>query len=262
MLEGKSAFIALLIIVGIITIFIVKIRQSMVRYEEEEEEKRAVFGERQRTKEDYLIVDETGKTILMQAVIQGFREGVDHILGQASKKAINLATDDGTTALHYAVATGDPEIVAKLLSGGAKADPQDHDGRTPLWLASQRENCRIIELLLEYRADIDVRSGREQMTPLMASALYGRTEVVDVLLDNRADATPISIEGKTAADYGRENLARNMGSNVALNQQLTTMVLKLEAAEKGEPFIDAVAAPPEHGVHEDFAADDSFTVEE
>lgn len=238
MLEGKSAFVLLAAIVAIITFFIVKIRQSMDQFDEEEAEKREVLRERVRTKDDYLIVDDTGKTLLMQAVTQGFREGVELILAQAGPEAINFATEDGTTALHYAAATGDAQIVSRLLSGGALPDAGDTMARTPLWLAAQRENARIVEVLLEYGANINVQAGREHMTPLMVAALYSRIDVVNMLLDNGADATLLSNEGKTAALYAQENLGRNMGVNVAANQRMTEMVLRLESAASGASVLD------------------------
>ena len=38
-------------------------------------------------------------------------------------------------------------------------------------------------------------------------------------------------ENKSAADYAREQLDLNMGNSVTENQQLTQMILKLEASE-------------------------------
>ncbi|HIJ79331.1 MAG: ankyrin repeat domain-containing protein [Desulfobulbaceae bacterium] len=187
-------------------------------------------------KDDYLIFDETGKTLLMQAVIQGFVDGVDHILAQSGRGVINFATVDGTTALHYAIAAGDPTIVAKLLSGGAKTDAADNDGRTPLWLAAQKQDSRMVTILLDYGATIDKETGGSHITPLMVAAKNGRYEVVDILLERGADAAKKSAENKTAADYARGSLDNNMGNSVNQNQALTRMILKLEAAERLDDY--------------------------
>ena len=241
MLEGNSAFIALVIIVGIITFFIVKVRQSMERLEGRELVFQDALDKQALHKDDHLIFDESGKTLLMQAVIQGFSDGVDHILAQSGHGVVNFATSDGTTALHYSVSVGDASIVAKLLSAGAKTDAADNDGRTPLWLAAQKKDARMVSILLDYGANINKHTGGSQITPLMAAAKNGRCEVVDILLERGADAAKKSVENKSAADYAREQIDLNMGTCVTENQLLTKMIIKLEAAERGDDYsIDVI----------------------
>jgi ankyrin repeat protein len=182
--------------------------------------------------DDFFVVDATGKTILMQAVAQGFEEGVDHVLVKASMEAVNSATDDGTTALHCAIAPGNPAIVSRLLDFGAQPNVADHDGRTPLWLAAHKEDARIAALLLGYKADPNCRVGKNRLTPLMVAAKNGRIEVVNLLLDRGADPLLAAEDGRTAAQFARENFKVNMVDHVAHNQKLARMVLRLEAGLK------------------------------
>ncbi|HEX9716173.1 MAG TPA: ankyrin repeat domain-containing protein, partial [Desulfurivibrionaceae bacterium] len=135
MSDGYTAILALFTLVAIITFFLVRVSRSKeLRDEEGDDRKRGFFGRFQR-QDDFFVVDATGKTILMQAAAQGFAEGIDHVLVKASVEAVNSATDDGTTALHCAIAPGNPAIVSRLLDFGAQPNVADHDGRTPLWLA-------------------------------------------------------------------------------------------------------------------------------
>ncbi|MFH1021403.1 MAG: ankyrin repeat domain-containing protein [Pseudomonadota bacterium] len=227
--DGYTAIFALFALVAIVTFFLVRVSRSMdLRDEEGGDGKNGLFG-RVRRRDDFFVVDATGKTILMQAAAQGFEEGIDHVLVKASVAAVNSATDDGTTALHCAIAPGNPAIVSRLLDFGAHPNVADHDGRTPLWLAVHKEDARIAALLLDYKADPNCRVGKNRLTPLMAAAKNGRIEIVNLLLDRGADPRLVSEDGRTAAQFARENFRANMVDQRSQNQKLAAMVLRLEA---------------------------------
>ena len=232
MSDGYTAIFALFALVAIITFFLVRVSRSRDLLDEEKDDRTLGLFGRFRHQDDFFVVDATGKTILMQAVAQGFEEGVDHVLVKAGVAAVNSATDDGTTALHCAIGPGNPAIVARLLDFGAQANVADHDGRTPLWLAAHKEDGRIATLLLDYKADPNCRVGKNRLTPLMAAAKNGRIEVVNLLLDRGADPRLVAEDGRTAAQFARENFKANMVDQVAYNQKLARMVLRLEAGLK------------------------------
>ncbi|MBU2538807.1 MAG: ankyrin repeat domain-containing protein [Proteobacteria bacterium] len=232
MTDGYTAIFALFILVAIVTFFLVRVSKSLDSRDKDGEDGNAGFFGRFRRQDDFFLVDATGKTILMQAAAQGFEEGVDHVLVKAGIDAVNSATDDGTTALHCAIAPGNPAIVSRLLDFGADPNVADHDGRTPLWLASHKEDVRIAALLLDYKADPNCRVGKNLMTPLMAAAKNGRIEIVNLLLDRGADPRVVAEDGRTAAQFARENFKANMVDQVADNQKLARMVLRLEAGLK------------------------------
>mgnify|MGYP001348843733 CR=1 FL=1 len=229
MSEGYPAIFALFALVSVVAFFLSRVNRAMEQPDEEGcDEKKGIF-QRFHRQDDFFVVDGTGKTILMQAVAQGFEEGVDHVLVKADIEAVNSATDDGTTALHCAIAPGNPAIVSRLLNFGAQPNVADHDGRTPLWLAAHKEDARIAALLLDYKADPNCRVGKNRLTPLMAAAKNGRIDVVNLLLDRGADPRLVAEDGKTAAQFARENFKANMMERAAYKQKLAKMVSRLEA---------------------------------
>jgi hypothetical protein len=232
MFDGYTAILALFSLVAIVSFFLLRVSRSMDLREKENDDCKMGFFGRFRRQDDFFVVDATGKTILMQAVAQGFAEGIDHVLVKASVEAVNSATDDGTTALHCAIAPGNPAIVARLLDFGAQPNAADHDGRTPLWLAAHKEDGRIAALLLDYKADPNCRVGKNRLTPLMVAAKNGRIEVANLLLDRGANPRLVSGDGRTAAHFAREYFKENMGGQGAHNQKLARMVLRLEAGLK------------------------------
>lgn len=230
MVDGYSSLLFLLILVGIIAFFFLKIHRSVENLEEKKVGKKIKLLERLRHRDDFLIVDETGKTLLMQAVIQGFEEGVEEILASASSDAVNFATTDGTTALHSAVSQGNVSIVSRLLGAGADVNVRDASSVTPLWIAAHKEDAQIATLLLSAKADPNCRVGKYAMTPLMAAAKDGRSQVVEILLKAGADPQLVSKTGKNAADFAREYLAINQGPHPGQNRKLVEMAVSLDAA--------------------------------
>ncbi|GLV58473.1 hypothetical protein KDH_53040 [Dictyobacter sp. S3.2.2.5] len=63
------------------------------------------------------------------------------------------------SALHEAIASRQPHLVAFLLDAGANINSKGYDGSTPLWEAVRSEQIEIVELLLARGAHVDAATG-------------------------------------------------------------------------------------------------------
>ena len=108
----------------------------------------------------------------------------------------NAKTGTGMTALSYASAEGNAEIVDLLLKPkedspdeleyGTIVDERDMDGLTSLMYASQQPQLDIIRLLLEAGADVNAEDN-DGWTPIMFAASKKHEEVVKFLIDHGAN---------------------------------------------------------------------------
>jgi ankyrin repeat protein len=71
---------------------------------------------------------------------------------------VNLADDNGSTALHEAVYNNHFEIVKLLIDNGANVNCATTSGLTPLHFASRNGNIEIVKLLLDRGANYNAKS--------------------------------------------------------------------------------------------------------
>ncbi len=90
----------------------------------------------------------------------------------------------------------DPELVNA-------ADEKDF---TLLHMAARDGNLRLALLLINRGADIDTIDGEHRASPLGWAAFFGRTEMVEILIDAGADPMQPNIHGLTprqCAEHGK-----------------------------------------------------------
>jgi ankyrin repeat protein len=92
------------------------------------------------------------------------------------------------TALHFAVRTGDKDIVELLIKNGAEVNSELSTGHTPLMLAVRSGNEEIVNLLLQNGAKINLKNKKDH-TPLMLAVRSGNEAIVNLLLQNGAEVT-------------------------------------------------------------------------
>ena len=116
--------------------------------------------------------------------------------------SINLGlrtANGGFTALHTAVRPKfhpdldlkiREKIVDILLQQGASASAVNTYGRTILHTAAANGLASIVRRLIDAGADIDYVSNKDGFTPLLCAVRSGKVEVVKVLLEKGANASP------------------------------------------------------------------------
>jgi uncharacterized protein len=112
---------------------------------------------------------------------------------------VNVAEEDGTTALHWAAHWNDAAMVDLLIHAGADAKAANRYGATPLSEAAALGNAELIEALLKAGADPNTRTTSDGETILMATARTGNAEAVKALLDHGANVNAMeTYRGQTA----------------------------------------------------------------
>jgi len=106
---------------------------------------------------------------------------------------VNAPDKDHDTALHSASDFGRIEIARVLLDHGANVNMENERGETPLHIVSrgkydsQEHGVGIARLLLERGVDVNAQN-KDYNTALHSAAFRGRLEIVQVLLDQGANA--------------------------------------------------------------------------
>lgn len=86
--------------------------------------------------------------------------------------------------LHRATQNGDVERVRLLLRQGANADHENEQGLTPLHWSALNGRTDLAEILLEHGADINQREGYTgKLTPMAMALLMGYDDVVEFMAE-------------------------------------------------------------------------------
>jgi ankyrin repeat protein len=119
------------------------------------------------------------------AAMQGHTATVRALLKEGAD--VNVAQGDGTTALHWAAVNDDLEMAQMLLDARANVKATTrNDAITPLLMASQNGNPRMIELLLQAGAEVNSPAATG-ITPIMLAVAGSSEDAVRVLVQHGAD---------------------------------------------------------------------------
>ena len=119
---------------------------------------------------------------------------------------VNAGDENGSTALHLAVRSGNIDLVNFLLRHNARLDARDKDGQTPLHLAclSRQNRTEVLRLILEKydRYEIDRRNTRGK-TALHLAILSNDPEAVSLLLNGGANPAKRTLGWDNAMDLAK-----------------------------------------------------------
>jgi len=111
---------------------------------------------------------------------------------------INTSDFFGCTPLEWAIEYGRQEVIDLLISLDIDIDCENTYGRSSMHEFSADGNINAISFLLSGGADINAKSSRDSMTPLMCAAQNGRISAVKLLLSWGADVNLKNNDGKSA----------------------------------------------------------------
>ena len=166
---------------------------------------------------------------LIEASESGDHEGVSRAL---EKRADITSRDlDGDTGLHLGAMHGHDIVVKTLLEAGIDVNLRDSaDSKwTPLINAAYWDKISCLEILLDYKANPDLKDEEAGQTALMHAAKRNYPDIAAVLLSRGADYKIIDNAGQTAVQLAqKENHGDvvklletwSLGDNDALNQEM------------------------------------------
>ncbi|TXI94382.1 MAG: ankyrin repeat domain-containing protein [Burkholderiaceae bacterium] len=140
-----------------------------------------------------------GETALMLAVREDAYKVFEFLISHPETD-LNLRATNGDTALMLAAYLGKVDWVAELINAGAQVN---QTGWTALHYAAAIGDEQIIAVLLEHHAYIDAESPNKT-TPLMMAARKGELPAVKLLVQEGADLQLTNMLGLTALDFARD----------------------------------------------------------
>ncbi len=180
---------------------------------------------------------------LADAARDGDAERVQALI--AERANLNAAQGDGMTALHWAAFNDDHTIAQLLLAADANVTVKTRVGAiTPLWLAASNGSAAMLDRLLTTEADVNLPTATGA-TPLMAAAMAGNVEAIDLLIERGAWINARETEnGQTplmfAAWENRPDAIRALVRHGALSGLMSFVVSMIEERvdEYGNPLPD------------------------
>ena len=132
------------------------------------------------------VVDRDHVTPLMWAAREGHHNVVSHLI--ASGANVDKKDMDNQTAFHWASEVGHLKVIEVLLNADANVDVVDRYHDTPLMLAVREGHHDVVSCLITSGADIEIKSGDDHPDHPSRTALYlasevGDLKVVEVLLN-------------------------------------------------------------------------------
>ena len=142
---------------------------------------------------------------IFDAVKKGDLKTVKALL-KKNPDLVNSTDTYGFTPICY---TADDEIVLLLLDYKADINVKSKDDVTPLLVASYRNNRREAEVLLAHGAEINAKNFRGE-TPLHWAAKLDNADMTEMLLVNKADVNAKDNNGETPLHWAAKSMGEDM----------------------------------------------------
>lgn len=175
---------------------------------------------------------------LVEAVYDEDIDEVKLLIAKGHRVNSKDKNNDGVSALHAAVETGNIEIAQFLLSSGAKINGRDSLKRTPLMMMDSDATPELLQLLLRYGAKVNL-TDKKKFTALNHFAGYDKPEIFQLLIMAGADVNAVNKEGTTplmtAAQEGHLDIVKALlESGADVNPRKKSGEGVLEMTDKAE----------------------------
>jgi len=157
---------------------------------------------------DVNVIDHMGQTPLMLAAYVGSVDIAMLLILHGAAKGIDTkaAGHHGQSALAMAAEAGHLNVVELLIKLGAQIDIQNDRGITPLMGASAAGYLKVVQHLVQRGASIGMQAaGVDNCSALSVAAQFGRTNVVEFLLNAGASVDMQDAHGATALMLASQN---------------------------------------------------------
>jgi len=145
-----------------------------------------------------------------------------NIEGLKSKLDLGIEADinsigDPTTALINAIDNDKPEAVKLLLENKANPNNKVRGISYPIIEASFWGRTEIVKLLIQYKADLNIRKqDGSGITSLMFACINGCKDVVQALIDSGAEVDMKAVNNLTALDFANLSASNLKGQIIAV----------------------------------------------
>ncbi len=113
--------------------------------------------------------------------------------------------EGGWNLIIFGAAQGDYRLVQLLLEYGADINSKNTMGRSALFFACTYGYEDIVQLLIENGATVNLNDTCLYEVPLIEATRNGHQSIVELLIKNNADTNQKDIDDKTALQYAEEN---------------------------------------------------------
>lgn len=145
---------------------------------------------------------------------------------------------------------GKYEEAKELILNGVDVNDRDYAGNTAIHEAALKGHTKIVELLIDNGAIIDIRSGPGDLdTPLIDAATNDHIETVKLLLDRGADPRIFNVQGKTSMDSIQDDKPNHDAIEKLLKNAVLSFKKKRHSPDNNtggsdDDFMDPANYPP------------------
>jgi len=187
-------------------------------------------------------IENTEKKSSLYLAIENFDDSnLDLIKKLISEKTINLVAKDNDTPLSLAMYSNKDgkktNIIKTLIDSKANINYVNPIRGSMLNLAIVSENTELVDYLLERKADVNLKSGEERLTPLQMAAIMDNNEIIDRLIKMGADINQHDSNPLVQAIENYEIVEKLLGLNINVKNTSNGEDPFTEAINKGNPEI-------------------------